>query len=194
MSQATDTTVLDAIDAMSIVFSVHNNEIPGRTVLHKLVYFASQKVPGSQIDFVPHYYGPFSPRVAANLADFCSSGCAYEIPVPRGDHRAYKCVLTDFGKEVADIAFRSHPKSTIDAIREIVNICESECKLRFNELSHAAKVHYSIKYQERRQKPKLQTLRDIHDVAYGIRWNLDEDDIRAGHALLRKLKLVDFDL
>lgn len=194
MSQATDRPVLDAVDAVELVFHANNCEIPGRTALQKLVYFASHRVPGSKVDYAPHHFGPFSAKVAEILAELCFAGRAYEIKIPFGDHAGYEYHLTDLGKELVEIALAAQPTSTIETIKDTVKTCKAECDLRAADLSYAAKVHYAITKHAAYALPEPKNAADIRDIAYALRWNVTEDNIRAGYALLRKLDLASIHL
>ncbi|MDD9826434.1 MAG: hypothetical protein OXU86_06680 [Thaumarchaeota archaeon] len=194
MSQVEERPVLDAVDAVELVFHANNCEIPGRTALQKLVYFASRRVPGSKVDYAPHYFGPFSAKVAEILAELCFAGRAYEVRIPWGDHAGFEYHLTGLGKELVDIALVEQPASTIETIKDTVKTCKEACDLRASDLSYAAKVHYAITQYAMRNLPEPKNVTDVHNIAYGFRWDVTEDNIRAGYALLRKLDLAPIQL
>lgn len=190
MSQVTDRPVLSAVEAVELVFHANDYEIPGRTALQKLVYFASRRVPNSEVDYAPHYFGPFSAKVAEILAALCSTGNAYEIRIPLGDHAGFEYHLTNLGKDMAKIALNDQPRSTIETIGEIVKTCKADCDLRAANLSYAAKVHYALTNYATLDLSEPVSSSEIRSVASGFRWDMTEDNVRAGHALLRKLDLV----
>jgi len=190
MSQVEERPVLDAVDAVELVFYANNYEVPGRTALQKLVYLASRRVPGSKVDYVPHYFGPFSAKVAEILSELCYAGRAYEVRIPFGAHAGFEYHLTDLGKDLVKIALDDQPPSTAETIKETVRTCKADCDLRAADLSCAAKVHYAMTKYATRGLPEPKNVMDIHNIAYGLRWNITEDNIRAGYALLRKLDLA----
>lgn len=194
MSQVTDRPVLSAVEAVELVFHANGYEIPGRTALQKLVYLASRRVPDSAVEYAPHRFGPFSAQVAEILAELCFAGRAYEIKIPFGDHAGYEYHLTDLGKELVEIALAEQPKSTIETIKDTVKTCKAECDLRAADLSYAAKVHYAITKHAACGLPEPQNVADIRNIAYGFKWNVTENNTRAGYALLRKLDLAPIQL
>ena len=53
---------MDVYDTIYSVLVANDDSIKGRTVIQKIVYLASQKIPELAVPpYVAHYYGPFSP-------------------------------------------------------------------------------------------------------------------------------------
>ena len=190
MSQDTDMPTLGSFEAIELVLISNDGMINGRTVLQKIIYFVTLKVPNSRIEYEPQYFGPYSADVAATLAELRSMGYVYEIPMRDGSHTRYEYGITPHGQEDAKIPQELHSKQTLEIIKKIIADCKESGSLDPDVLSHAAKVHYATTNYGRRHIPKPKTDEEIRNAAHKFGWGISVDDVVTGKALLRKLDLA----
>ncbi len=173
--QPTD-LVISVIDAAPV--------IDGRTALQKLVYFASVKT-GTEMAFVPHYYGPYSQLVASVLENAVSFDYVNESGRRTvHDRYIYGYSLTEDGKELAKAIKKRDPQSYAIATG-VVRTCRRIAHNNINILSWAAKVHYLL---SRKGKPISDE--EVMDTSRSFGWTLKKDEIDTGVNLLSALRLA----
>lgn len=177
---------VDIYDTIYSVLVANDGKVRGRTVIQKLVYLSSQKIPELDVpEYVAHYYGPFSPGLGWALETMVSYSFLYETSTPGVMYEGYTYSLTDDGQEIAKKSKEEH-KETFDKVVKIVNTCKNFCGLKSTPLSYASKIHYltcshgssdGISFSE------------AVDYARKLGWKVSKDNVEQGAQLLEKLEL-----
>lgn len=158
--------------------------IEGRTTIQKLAYFSSVKT-GIDMEYGPHYYGPYSSPVAAHLENLV----AIDFIVEKGrrtirDRTMYSYSLTKDGEALA----KKIEKKYLDKyriIRSVVNRCYRIVHNNISVLSWAAKVHYIL-----RQTKKPMTYEEAISTGKLFGWKLSDKEIESAVKLLLALGLI----
>jgi len=165
--------------------------IAGRTVFQKTLYFISQKMK-LDLEFVAHYYGPYSTQVTEQIADLCASGLITEQVEGFGsfsfgvafEPRKYTYSLSEKGQEVVQLA----EKRNTDAGKSIKQILEKMKELGtvddYKSLSVAAKMHHILK-NKGQMKPS-----EILNEAKALDWNINKEEAEAATNFLLKMELA----
>ena len=172
-----------------IALTIHSNDmmIEGRTVMQKLIYFNSIKIPTIQIQsYAHHFYGPFSSEVATALEEMFALSYLNKI-IHSGFYDSYTYLLTAKGKKFANNLTLEHPKEHTQ-ISKIVKKCREFCELKPEPLSFAAKAHH-ILVNTKKTRGKY-SLSDVQDVAKDFDWNISKKDVKIGMSLLEELGFV----
>ncbi len=177
---------LDALDTICLTLAANNNEIEGRTVIQKLIYFEMQKI--KEINIMPHlayYYGPFNSEVADGLGMLVYLGIITERIVPETYPTWAYRVEGDKGKSVIE-KLKRDKQNTYKKIKDVVQICKDCCSLKQNPLSIAAKIHYIFLDVE----TKNMLYKDISDATENFGWEITDDEVDSGAQLLEQLDLA----
>jgi uncharacterized protein YwgA len=175
-------------DVLLLVVNNNENELRGRTLLQKKVYFLSvlMKV---DLGFSPHYYGPYSSYVASQLDSLVNCGLLKEITESFsndqnvfGEIRRHTYSVPDNFESVwQDIQKKPRFSEWQDALSQINDQKISE---DFNKLSIAAKVHYIVNWKEE------STIEEIKQIAKEYKWKVSDEDIESVLFFLEELGLV----
>jgi uncharacterized protein len=169
----------------------NKNMIAGRTLFQKTLYFIAEKT-NLNLEFVPHYYGPYSTTISEELGDLCAAGLLTEssesfTPLSFGvafEPRKYTYRLTEKGREVADFISNQEPeiarsiKDTLEEMRRFGAIDD------YRSLSVAAKMYHILK-SKKQMKPI-----EILNEAKALQWSIDIDEAKSAIEFLEKMKLV----
>ena len=159
-------------------------KVEGRTTLQKLAYFASLKV-RLNLDFVAHYYGPYSPTIAVALESMSALGLIKEeVRWSNRNQRAYTYSLTKDGEAIVHNVERNENQAC-EKIRNEVARCMEVSDGRSKVLIWAAKVHYIL---SKRKKPA--SYLTIRKIAKSFGWDISSDEIDSGATLLQELGLA----
>ena len=153
-------------------------------MLQKLGYFASLKTSLDGIHYKDYFYGPFSKEVAIGIEDTRAALLVNEM-VRSSPIESYTYRFMDDGWEIVKHVRRECPKECA-VINDIVKVCKERCGLFAHPLACAAKSHYVL---ARAGDEADRTPAGIERMAGGFGWNLKEDDIKRGVALLEALSL-----
>ena len=177
---------LDEYDLINLTLGSNNCSIVGRTAIQKLIYFIKIKIPEIKINYIPHYYGPFSRDIAIGLENLVAFSFVEEKNVSNSSFEQFRYDLTDTGKDVFEKTKNDY-KTEHATISNIVDTCNTYCQLNISSMSFAAKAHYIIQ-----QTPKKEPVskKKIQDLAVDFGWKLNDRDIEEGMNLLTKLDLV----
>jgi len=171
-------------DIIIAILDAEPEGVDGRTAIQKLVYFTSVKT-GIDAGFIPHYYGPFSPLVAAYLENLVS----LEFITEQGrrtirDRTMYSYFLTQDGKKVADLLKKKYPEK-FSEVEKVVKKCRKIVHNNIYVLSWAAKVHFIL-----RQAEKPMTYGEAIEASKSFGWSLSEEEIESAAKLLLALGLI----
>ncbi|HYK95425.1 MAG TPA: hypothetical protein VE011_06125 [Candidatus Dormibacteraeota bacterium] len=167
--------VLDAAD-----------EVPGRTMLQKLVYLAAS----SQDDplwFRPHFYGPYSSELQSEVERLVALGLVEETvrllepwQPSTFDPMQYSYRITDAGRAAA----REIASPVRDVARRVVETTRETGAWNAAALSMAAKLHHL-----RLVSPNAAAA-DVPSLARQFGWRMTESDARVGERLLESLSVA----
>lgn len=182
----------------SVILTLYYSDsemIAGRTLLQKTLYFLSEKL-DLGLDFMPHYYGPYSTEVTEVISSLKAVGIIEEnverfLPFNfrvTFEPRRYIYRLTEIGKEIASLIA---DKQKEDAER-INSVLEEMKKLGANNdyknLSIAAKMHQILNTEG-----KKMTAEEILEEAESIGWNIEEKEAESAIDFLEKMKMIKID-
>ncbi len=173
-----------------VIESEEGNRLQGRTLLQKKLYFLSV-LKQENLDFRPHYYGPYSREVSRNLGELVVIGFLKEMTEtfpptgPEnvfGEIRRHTYSLTSDGKtEMAEIRKKREYASWQETIK-LIN--SHPLTSDFNKLSIAAKIHYIVNARGSAMPEQ------IRKTAKGYGWNITDSDIDDVLSFLEHLSLV----
>jgi uncharacterized protein YwgA len=148
------------------------------------MYFCCEKT-GIRLDYISHYYGPYSQTVDNLLQNLSSSDFLIEERLLTTKGRTmYKYTLTDDGNTIASRAAKNDPK-LYRMISEVVGVCGEVADLSPEILSVAAKVHYILKRERRAMNQK-----EIIQIGNNLGWELSSNSLKTANKLLEALGLV----
>ncbi len=78
-------------------------EFVGRTKLQKIVYIAQRLGYPFRQSFSWHIFGPFSPQLAAQVAEMAKLGLVSQEPTREARYQSWKYQLTDVGEQFLDL-------------------------------------------------------------------------------------------
>ena len=178
---------MDVYDTIYAVLTANGSTIRGRTVIQKIVYLSSKKIPTLNVPpYKAHYFGPFSPGLGWALEKMVSYYFLYEANTPGYMYEGYKYGLTSDGQEIA----KESKEKNLDAfekIAELVNVCRDFCSLKTAPLSYASKIHYLLQSHE---TDRGMSFPEAKEYAEKLGWKVSKDNVEQGAQLLEKLELV----
>ena len=183
---------LDADDLVLAVIDACDGTVEGRTVLQKLAYLVSESM-GVNAGYQPHYYGPYSEKVAAAVRGQISRGLLNETPETFDNsgfaahdfpHKRYTYKLETRGREAFKWR-RDQAESDFDKVRELVGKL-METNPDYRVLSYAAKLYLIVRQAGGRMT--LQAALSHADKKYG--WEMSDEEMKAGAALLLNVGLI----
>ena len=176
---------MEPSDLVLAILDSAKEPVRGRTAIQKMAYFVSVQDPGvrAELDFVPHFYGPYSSRVASALQDLVQLGAIDEIPsMTEGGNPVYTYSITADGKHLAQSIKENLP--SLQTVSQVVSKCQAAHK-NVNILSWAAKTHFLLSLQNRPV-----TIRQATEIGKDYGWEMSSEEARVGIGLLKELGLV----
>ncbi len=178
---------MDVYDTIYAILDANDNTIRGRTVIQKIVYLSSKKIPNLDVPpYKAHYYGPFSRGLGWALETMVSCYFLYEDIPPGSMYEGYKYRLTKDGQEIAKIS-KEKNGDMFERIAEIVKVCRDFCDLKSAPLSYASKIHYLLNSHE---SSVGMSFPDAVEYAKKLQWKVSECNVGQGAELLERLELV----
>jgi uncharacterized protein len=175
-----------------LVMDAAGGAISGKTYLQKLCFFVGVKIRDSSLGFRPHYYGPYSDQLSAELSFLKSAGYISEQRRGVGfsdssgwEVTRYEYSVTDEGRAAAESLKASHPDDARD-IEEAVKTVMGAGKLDYMALSIAAKTYWIV--NESSTSPI--SVNKIADQASSLKWKITPEQVEAATTFLEKLDLV----
>jgi len=180
---------MDEFDGILLLLDAAGGQISGRTTIQKLGYFST--VTGAiRAHYRPHYYGPYSADVAGAIQTLVSYGFIEErvetpgSPGATPDWKRYTYALTEDGRGLIPGLKQEYAQGA-EEVEKIVDICKDAANLDSKTLSWAAKIHYIRTREER-----FMTSDEIREIAWTLNWDLSEEQIQKGMALLKELHFM----
>jgi uncharacterized protein YwgA len=178
-------------DFLLLAYKALGGNIRGRTLMQKEIYFLSKECK-QELNYRPHYYGPYSADVAEANEELIAMNYLEERITRYGiDNRGFEMAqhnfeLTDDGKKIAR-KVREENKQIWETImvkgREMKEIIE-ELNINYLELSAAAKLHYLVVREGRLTKKRLNEMSKI------LEWKVNDSEIEKAEDFLMKMKLI----
>lgn len=181
---------LSVIEIPAILLRAAGGEIQGKTVLQKLAYFLGVKE-GRNLEFAPHFYGPYSRKIEYALDILTYSGDIMETTTQLGVNlegwpvKETTYALTSQGQEYAESAVGEYPETEKLASDLVERARGWDRGLSPQPLSLAAKVHFLC-----HRPGTMPSVAELERAAGKVGWKLGERDIRSALELLRHLELV----
>jgi len=163
--------------------STGDGKINGRTTIQKIAYFSVSGL-GIENDYMPHYFGPYSPSISSSIEELISIGFVEDkLIITNKGRKMYSYFLTDDGK-VYSFNLAKKFKTAFSKIKEIVDSVEQISGDRINRISCAAKIHYL----SRNSREKNLDIKSALTKAKSLGWDLGEKQIIKGIETLQNLK------
>lgn len=186
---------MNAYDFVHIAFHLlggENGEIKGKTLLQKKVYFLgllSNKL--DELGYHAHYYGPYSPEVAAATGQLRALGFL-ELNVSTGggfDSRGFEVARYDFklthdGKDAALRKLNALSKPEREVLEHAAEKLKSAGEIDYMKLSMAAKSHFILRDN------RALTKDEVSQVAEKFSWKLAADQVKDAAGYLMKIGVV----
>ena len=171
---------LDGHDLVVSILRSNGGKIESRTVIQKLSYFANLRLRIDGIAYRDYFTGPFSTGVALALENLAS--CLFVRETVRAmpiEHYTYE--LADDGRDWADMVEEESPGEH-GTVMSVVDACKKHGGLEARPLSCAAKAHFILGAGRGRGTPA-----EIRELARDFGWNMTDQEIERGMALLGEL-------
>jgi len=167
-------------DFVHLVLHAANGRIQGRTKLQKMVYFAGVLADCLEdLNYRPHFYGPYSSKVAASLDKLRSLEFIHQRVQgggsvdPHGFEIArYDYELTEDGRIIAEEKAAEHSEEW-KQIRTAIEQLEREGDLDYIKLSIAAKTYFLLKDSPGKSSEEI-----IESLSHNFGWKVTEDEVR----------------
>ncbi len=184
------------MDIQHLVLAVVANEPKdsslGRTLLQKKMYFLNEML-NKSIDFYPHYYGPYSRKVADTVDSLVSASILKErvesfpsVSTPWGDYTRYSYVLPEkVQKTINDILKNRLGENQYNIVQEkLKKINEYSDASDYKLMSIASKVLQILKIRG------ALNLKDFSKEAAKLKWNLKQSQVKRAAQFLTYLNLL----
>ncbi len=178
-------------DFVLLAYDALGGKIMGSTNLQKKIYFLSVMLGRDDFGYDAHYYGPYSPVVAAVNRELKSLGFIEESIASAGAHdqRGFEVARHDFeltedGRSIVRSIEKRNPSDGIE-LRRAANKLQALGDIDYVQLSIAAKAYFLLS-----QAGKPATNRELVQMAHQFNWTVSEADIRRAVESLDMLGLV----
>lgn len=166
--------------------------ISGRTLLQKTLYFIGEKMKLG-IDFIPHYYGPYSSSIADETASLCAAGIIRESVVRFGpmsvgvafEPRQYTYQLTNEGELISEVIEKNNPEKAKKVSKTLQTMREAGLADDYRSLSVAAKMHHILKSEDKPMTPS-----EILEQSRELGWEIDDAAASAAVDFLTTIELA----
>jgi uncharacterized protein YwgA len=175
-----------------LVLDAAGGKISGKTYLQKLCFFVGVKTHNKDLGFRPHYYGPYSDQISAEMSFLKGAGYISELRRGSGiaDQRGwemtrYDYAITEEGRKIVESLESAHPKDTAE-VKRAIDAVGAAGTLDYIALSVAAKTFWIV--NEKRTSPV--SLEKVVEEADALSWKILPEQVEAATEFLQKLDLV----
>lgn len=180
---------------ISIILTLSYSEqgmIAGRTLFQKTLYFLNEKL-NLEIDFIPHYYGPYSAEAAEVISGLKAAGIVEEEVETFSpfnfnvtfEPRLYRYQLTETGKTIA-ASIEGKEKEKAEMIKSVLeDMKRYGASGDYKTLSIAAKMHDILKIEG-----KPMTYKEILEEAKALNWDISEYEAKESAKFLKNMDLI----
>lgn len=152
----------------------------GRTVIQKILYFASKKR-CVDVRYTPYYYGPYSREVDNKLNNLVTFGLVNEekeLLNEKDEKIRYRYTLPEDVKNYVKNDLLQSEEST--KMLEIVDTLYDACKLDYKKISFAAKVDYIEEYFASDEN-------EVSKKAKELGWEIKHQDYNDAKSMLKAM-------
>ena len=180
---------METRDFVLFAHGVFGEGISGRTALQKKVYFLGVMLEENH-GFSPHYYGPYSARVAdANSELKALDFLKEDVNVYGWDHKGFEMArydysLTEDGKKLLERKKKTYPEEWEKMVR-YAKVIKDAGNLNYMELAMAAKAHIILKRERGKANRNV-----IKSVAKKLGWSISETELDRAIDFLDKIHLA----
>ena len=170
----------------------NQGSIKGRTLLQKTCYFVAVLLEfENEMDFHPHFYGPYSPLIDQAVNELVGLGLIEQKSIGFGasdirgfEVRRYDFKITDDGQEVLQV-FRRKDPDTFRRIQTVAQKIKDLGDINYFDLSIAAKAYHVIRSQNR-----ALTRQEIVREASHLGWKIEPTSLNQAVRVLQALGLA----
>ena len=175
---------MDIDDIILMILNAAVN-VPGKTAMQKICYFSSILL-DFDMNFFPHYYGPYSRTVAKRLQllDNFDLLKKQHYLTGRGSFPIFS--LNEESKDHINEII-SENESAYATIQKLIAFSKKE-SMDYNILSYAAKIYYILEEEDRELNDE-----ELIELANYYDWKLSSEQIVSAKNFLSGLDLVSFD-
>ena len=176
-------------DFVLFAHGAFSDRISGRTALQKIVYFLSV-IMNENLGFNPHYYGPYSSKVAEVNSELKELGFIRETTTVYGynnqgfEMTKYDYSLTEDGHKLLCRKKDAYPEEW-EKFFKIADKIKSAGTMHYMELAMAAKAYFILKREG--GKTNRET---IKTKAKQLGWSINDDGLDKALTFLEKIELV----
>ncbi|WP_408998397.1 hypothetical protein ACJ77P_12300 [Syntrophus buswellii] len=180
---------MQPLDFVLFAHGAFDKGITGRTVLQKIVYFLSVII-GEDLGYNPHFYGPYSPKVAEANSELKELNYVEETSTVYGynnqgfEMTKYDYSLTDDGLKLLERKKKQYNLEW-EQILTIANRIKSAGNMHYMELAMAAKAFMIIKQQGGISNKEI-----IKTKAKQLGWLIDDRSLDNALSFLEKIEIV----
>jgi len=180
---------MQPLDFVLFAHGAFDKGITGRTALQKIIYFLSV-IMKADLGYNPHYYGPYSPRVAEANSELKELNYLEEVTTVYGyTNQGFEMTKYDYSLTDDGLKLLERKKKQFSAewkrICNIVDKIKSAGSMHYMELAMATKV-FMIHVQEGGKSNKQL----IKTKAKQLGWAIDDRSLDNALSFLEKLELV----
>ena len=181
------------MDAILGIIDAAGGRLRSRIALQKISYFAST-LGLIDVEFRPHYYGPYSQEISTNAMNLQSYNLLTEESVILGTQqdpwlfsisgnvKAYQYALTEESQEMLS-EIKEINRNEMKYLEELVSICK-KWKMSPAILSTAAKIDFILK----RSGSAVSNIEDMKAIAKNFGWKLEDSQITAAIELINEVR------
>ncbi|HTW90182.1 MAG TPA: hypothetical protein VMH22_00540 [bacterium] len=165
--------------------------VRSKTLVMKYVYFLKEKLGLEDLEFRPHYYGPYSEEVADTVSQLAQLGfvdekCQLLGYDERGFERCrYSYSLTEDGKVVVE-ATKKRLGEAARGLTEVIDELDKAANgMNYMDVSYAAKTHLLLK-----EAKKPMTVDEIREEASRLSWRMAAHDVEKSVRFLKEIGLA----
>lgn len=183
---------METRDFVLFAHGVFGGGISGRTALQKKVYFLGIML-NEDHGFIPHYYGPYSARVAdANSELKALNFLKEDVNVYGWNHQGFEMArydysLTEDGKKLLERKKKRHTEKWKKMV-EYAKMIEDSGNLNYMELAMAAKAYIILN-----QKGGKTNKNTIKSEAEKLGWSISETELDRAIDFLDKINLAHYE-
>jgi uncharacterized protein YwgA len=177
-------------DALLFTYGALGGAIQGKTNLQKKLYFMSI-ILHEDFGYGPHYYGPYSARVAEANQELKAIGFVSESKASGGSLSAsgfeiarHDFQLTPDGKTVLDDK-KSRLNAEWEMVQKAIERISAAGNLNYVELSIAAKSYFLLD-----QQGKPARADEIAELAKKFGWTITQEEVSKAVSFLTDLELA----
>ena len=180
---------MQPLDFVLFAHGAFDKGITGRTALQKIVYFLSI-IMREDLGYNPHYYGPYSPRVAEANSELKELNYLKEAITVYGynnqgfEMTKYDYSLTDDGLKLLERKKKQY-SAEWKQICTISDKIKSVGKMHYMELAMAAKTFIILEQEGRKANKET-----IKAKAKQLGWSIDDTSLDNAFSFLEKIELV----